>query len=207
MIHLPNQQAHFVHIPKTGGDFVTRFLLSNVPGARHESGGKHWPAAKHGINPRFQFAFVREPVAWFRSYYAFITRHYIIPNGKYPIFEGGMWHCMRCFEKYDYTSFGSFIDSVYDDQPSYYTRMIEWFTGPPDAHYMNFIGKQENLNDELGSVLKRLKLYHLVPKLLTAKPINTSPSKFPIDPVYGFLIESQESAIYDRFGYTKTYHE
>ena len=203
MLYIPSKRAMFVHVPKTGGDAIVKFMRDDVPGTDMVGGGKHWPAWKYNVMVDYQFAFVREPVSWFRSYYAFITQNYIKPFGSYPIFEAGTWHPMRCFEKYDYKTFGAFVESVYADQPSYYTRLVEWMTGPPDAHMMNFIGKQENLADGLSQVLRNLGFNHAANQCVHMKKVNTSKSKFKIDPFLVDLIQEQESVMYSRFNYKK----
>jgi hypothetical protein len=192
-------------LPKTGGDSISRFLCNNVPGAHHpHDSGKHWSSwKKKGLEGHYKFAFVREPVSWFRSYYAFIQQYYIKPHGKYPVFEAGMFHPMRRWERYDYSSFEAMVESVYADDPSYYTRLVEWMVGPQDAHMMNFIGKQENLSEDLGKVLKTLGLGHLIQKFPNAKRMNQSESDFNVPCGTIDLIHSQEHAIYRRFGYKK----
>ena len=114
---------------------------------------------------------------------------------------------MRCFEKYDYTTFNSFVESVYKDEPSYYTRLVEWMTGPANAGMVNLIGKQENLNRDLATVLKKVGLGHLENRALNMKKRNTSKSSFEIDPWIGQLIEDFETPMYRRFNYNKKYSE
>lgn len=207
MLYIPEKQALFIHIPKTGGDYVTQFLEgSKIPTRRPDmkgSGGKHCPDWMVRENVRFTFAFVREPVAWFKSYYSFITRYYISKYGDYPVFEEGKWHPQRRFEKYDYSTFDKFVQSVYSDEPACYTRLIECFTGPEDARKISFIGKQEKLNDDLGDVLELLG-YSIEEKRARKgdRRINASSSESVVASEETIqLIETQEKAFYRRFGY------
>jgi len=206
MIVLPRQQAIFVHVPKTGGDSISRFLLNNVPEARHSGGGKHWAPWMHEGHWRawFKFGFVREPVSWYRSFYSFINDYYIVPHGTYPEFEKGLYHPMRRWEKYDFSSFNAMVESIYKKEPAYYTRLVDWMLGPPDSRMINFIGKQENLKEDFTTVLCRLGLNHLEPKWKKQMPrINISPSNFKADPWIVQLIQDFETSIYNRFNYRK----
>lgn len=205
MIILPNQKAAFVHVPKTGGDAVTKFLLRQIPESRHSGGGKHWPRWMHrGIPPNFRtFAFVREPVAWYRSFYSFITQHFIIPHGQYPIFEPGMYHLMRRWEKYDFSSFENMVYSVYRDEPAYYTRMLEWMIGPEGSGMTNFVGKQETLSQDLSEILGHLGCREQAIRAKRTPRINSSKSKFDVSSEIRELIHSQEHAVYRRFRYRK----
>jgi len=205
MIILPQQKALFVHVPKTGGDSVSRFLINNVPGAYHSGGGKHWAPWMHneGYKNYFKFAFVREPVEWYKSFYRFIQSNYIIPNGKYPLFERGMYHPMRQWEKYNWRSFDTFIADVYEETPAYYTKLVEWMTGPENSRMLNYIGKQEHLSDDLGIILDRLKLRDLATKANNMPHINKSVGEFPVSAHSITMIQDQEHAIYRRFNYEK----
>ena len=205
MIILPKQKAVFVHIPKTGGDSVSRFLINNVPGAFHSGGGKHWAPWMHTNVPgiHFKFAFVREPVAWYKSFYRFIHNNYIVPNGKYPVFEKGKYHPMRQWEKYDWSSFDTFIECVYGETPAYYTKLVEWMTGPENSRMINYIGKQEELSMHLAFVMSKLSMGHLVVECKKMPHINRSVGKFPISDHTVAMIQKQEHAIYRRFRYEK----
>jgi hypothetical protein len=207
MIILPNQKAVFIHVPKTGGDSISRFLINNVPGAHHSSGGKHWASWMHENNgyPRwFKFGFVREPVSWYRSFYSFIQNNYIVPYGAYPVFEPGMYHPMRRWEKYDFSTFDKMVQSVLADDPSYYTRLIDWMLGPRHSRMVNFIGKQEMLKDDLAIVLDQLGLKKAADKCGSMPRINFSSSS-KIIPANRTILQiwDHENAVYERFNYVK----
>ena len=183
---------------------MTDFLMKNVSGAHIMGPAKHWPAAVHHQIPQFQFAFVREPVSWFKSWYSFIATHYLKPFGEYPKFEAGLWHPQRRFEKYNYKTFRDFIVSVYKDEPSYYTRMLEWYVGPENANVVNFVGKQETLRKDLITVLHLLGITHL-DNIVRHKPTTNSShsNEIKVDDDIKYLIHMNESSVYRRFNYSK----
>lgn len=206
MIILPNQKAVFIHIPKTGGDSVTKFLLERVPGARHAEGGKHWASWMHGndFSNWYKFGFVRAPVAWYKSYYSFITKNYIQPSGHYPVFERGLYHPMRRWENFEYTSFDTMVRDVYEYEPSYYTRLIDWMLGPIGSGMVDFIGRQEKLAEDLDAVLDRIGLKNLAGEFSNIPKVNKSGSQ-SIVPCGTSVdkIQSEEHQVYTRFNYNK----
>ncbi|HEY3646210.1 MAG TPA: hypothetical protein VGM16_12800 [Gammaproteobacteria bacterium] len=61
----------FIHLHKTGGQFVNRLLLEHIPDARRI--GYHLPRreAPEELKPLPTFAFMRNPWDWYVSWYAF----------------------------------------------------------------------------------------------------------------------------------------
>ena len=73
----------FVHLHKTGGQFINRLLLAHVPGARRI--GYHLPRseAPEAIRHLPALGFVRNPWDWYVSWYAF---NFMTPE-RNPIFR------------------------------------------------------------------------------------------------------------------------
>ncbi len=72
-------QALFVHVPKTGGTWVRR-VLEEAGLARGELGRAHATPDELRHEPHFRhadvvFAFVRHPLEWYRSYWAYRRKH------------------------------------------------------------------------------------------------------------------------------------
>ncbi|MGE5626406.1 MAG: hypothetical protein ACM3ZT_12760 [Bacillota bacterium] len=77
-------RLHFIHVHKTGGQFVNRLLLQHLPDARRV--GYHLPRSEAPADLRRlpAFAFVRNPWDWYVSWYAFNAAS---PE-RNPIFRG-----------------------------------------------------------------------------------------------------------------------
>jgi hypothetical protein len=73
----------FIHVHKTGGQFVNRLLLEHTPGAHRI--GYHWPRSEAPDELKMlpAFAFTRNPWDWYVSWYAFNVTS---PN-RNPIFR------------------------------------------------------------------------------------------------------------------------
>jgi hypothetical protein len=81
---IANDRLLFIHVHKTGGQFVNRLLLEHLPGARRM--GYHLPRSEAPAEQRDlpAFAFVRNPWDWYVSWYVFNAA---APQ-RNPIFRG-----------------------------------------------------------------------------------------------------------------------
>jgi hypothetical protein len=68
---IATRECLFIHLHKTGGQFVNRLLLEHLPDARRV--GYHLPRseAPDGLRALPAFAFMRNPWDWYVSWYAF----------------------------------------------------------------------------------------------------------------------------------------
>lgn len=159
----------FLHIPKTGGTWVTR-ALERLGLVRAEFGHMHadmdrvlqahlLPVGKssHGEqNARldseirkdtFKFCFVRNPIQWFESWWSYMDGLNWPSWGD--INDKNRWHPVRCFNHLKGLSFNDFVGGAETLRPGFVTEMYSRYT----SEGIGFIGKQETLVDSLVQVL------------------------------------------------------
>jgi Sulfotransferase family len=78
----------FAHVPKTGGVFVEQILVEHLGGQR--IGGRHETFRRLGLKeaPIVRALIVRDPVSWYRSYWAF-ARQVAKRNSAWPSWDDG----------------------------------------------------------------------------------------------------------------------
>jgi hypothetical protein len=110
-------------------------------GVPYFSGPAHVPP--HNFLPvlpdRFAFTFVRHPVTWWRSFWAYSEMNGW-PSSHEPferITRVCLWH-----------SYEAFMERVLNDMPGEYSRIVAWWT--EDMHR---VGRFENLAADLTSIL------------------------------------------------------
>ena len=143
----------FYHIPKTGGTWVKLAMRRSgleVGRAReHRRVGHPFGLKREHATPatvrdeykedRLSFCFVRHPVEWLRSSWAF--RYRTQGMGKTaPIHD--LW----------VDEFQLFVLAVLEHLPGYVTQLYQYYIGL-DADGIDFIGRQESLADDLVRVL------------------------------------------------------
>ena len=164
--------AVFLHIPKTGGTWVTQMLRDNGL-VRCRFSHKHadlqrvlesprlyryqnlkrcfrfGPNWYSGIPGAFKFCFVRNPLDWYQSWWAFMSQH-DWPNFA-PLDRNGVrqWHPTAELEDIQDNDFTRFLQNVMRTQPGFASRMFAAFATPET----NFVGRQENLVEDLIRVL------------------------------------------------------
>jgi len=170
----------FLHIPKTGGNWITEVLeingliKKNLP-EKHDTLEllkKRHPNLKYNKI----FCFVRDPLSWYKSWFQYSTAKNWRNWGKYK------WHPCKPLNGLGATTFNDFIKNIIDRCPSYVSNLYGLYTKDCD-----FIGKQENLEKDLIKVLEfdgELKLtgpvgvskdlnlrwnYHLKKKIIEAE--------------------------------------
>ncbi|MGH2852048.1 MAG: hypothetical protein ACRDLP_15715, partial [Solirubrobacteraceae bacterium] len=132
----------FLHMPKTGGRWVMGAMLAaGVPAVRPEGVPGHGNADEaREFADRFTFAFVRHPLDFWRSYWAFRMRDGWDPESNIDTAIAS-------------PDFDTFIAGVIERFPGEAGAVYETFVGTPERE-IDFIGRFERLADDLVSALR-----------------------------------------------------
>ncbi len=183
------RNCRLLHIPKTGGTWV-RTALKSAGTTLAESGYSHNILDESPGRGMFTIAFVRHPWSWWRSYWAHKRRC------KWDFQNRLDLHCMH-------NEFEQFMINVLDYHPGYCSEVFRSYVGPP-GHEINFIGKHENLVEDLVAALRRVGEPFDEAALRATRRINVGDyGAFPTqcsDEIRVRMIEAESEAI-ERFGY------
>lgn len=213
----------FLHIPKTGGTWVTRILrelgaMQCSLGHRHANwshllapgnqgaGRKAEYWLKRGLHLRtrprpFTFCFVRHPLDWYESFYSYKSQPSIDwePDGDFENID--RWHPNSVLNGLGKgKDFNEFVEAVFERFPGYVTALFSYYTLRP----VDFVGKQESLREDLVEVLHRLDFEFDADSILTSKRTNQSRAEseqLDWDPDLKEKVREAEWAGIVRFGY------
>lgn len=147
-----NDTIFFWHIPKTGGRWVLEALsrryarvgLSRVPRIPSEIKplslfGHHAPPSRvteELKRDRFHFTFVRHPLNWYISWWAYRIRRKESDKRHYA-------------DRFHDEILDKFINNMLDAHPNgFVTELFQLYVGP-QADQMDFVGRTENLVADL----------------------------------------------------------
>lgn len=151
----------YLHIPRTGGNWVTRAVCRAVKGVQEDQelrraynyfyghGGIDRATADGFVGDRFAFTFVRHPLDWIMSYW----RRRMITNWHPAGNHGNPW---EIFEECYSNDFNKFADKIIADTRCHgaVTRIYRALTEIKGECKVDFIGKQEDLVDDLIKALE-----------------------------------------------------
>jgi len=193
-ILLTNSDTLILLVPKTGSTWIRTVLeRSGIPhrhvGDRMYRG--HGNLLVHGRKNRAVACFVREPYAWYRSYWA--HRTHLGWRPKYLIDR----HCSN-------GDFGGFLAGCVRTFPGFLTTLFEEYAGSR-THAIEFVGRQESLADDLIRLLHSSGESFSEAHMRRTQRINESPpgGTCPED-VREMMCIAELSSIL-RFGYTSHY--
>jgi hypothetical protein len=219
--------AVFLHIPKTGGTSVKHVLehldLIKAPlGHMHSDWERSFwhdklhhdlkvaryifrrtvrsPRAQARIDPNcFRFCFIRKPLSWYESYWRFMqSQDWNWANWgdeKDPY----RWHPCAMVNRLGSPDFNTFISNVNRKRPGFVTELFGWYVRPG----ISFVGKMENLQQDLARVFSLMK-FDVDPLILSKARQNETPSSIPKpewDPALKRETFRLEYAGYVRYGY------
>ena len=190
MLILPN--SCFLHIPKTGGTWVTRAIeKSGIPTYDIRIDGDPHIGLGHVLcRDRFRFAFIRHPLGLYRSYWQFKMTYGW--DERNPLDQS-------CHSDH----FHTFVEQVLDRFPGFITTSLVGFLGE-DYEQVDFIGKYENLVDDLIKALRMAGEVFDEAGIRALAPCNVSnKEKYPAEFTPGLeqRIRESEQRILDKFGY------
>jgi len=178
-LYLPDHNALFVHLPKTGGSFVSH-VLRNVLDVRVERAGyKH--SHKDLVGPLrlkqrpFTFSFVRHPLSWYRSYWEMAMRR---PRRKrwHYYQRNTLWHPNWEIDPHlGSDDFATWIRNI-SQRGDYLYDTYQLYTGRDTRDEIDFVGSQERLLDDLCAVLDTIKVPYRRARLVALERINDSRS-------------------------------
>lgn len=179
--------AIFLHIPKTGGTWVTNYFKeTGMDHGNEELGleahiGSDRVREITGYTEDLAFCFVRHPLTWYRSYWA---------HRRIVSYRNGILDDIVDLPFYD------FLELVLQTRPGFLTRHFGIFT-----ERCRFVGKQESLRKDLDNILKYLRIPYNRKYLYDRPPENT----FKTDEKYSYNlaldIMKSEEKIVKKFNY------
>lgn len=202
--------AVFLHIPKTGGSWVTDALraqnliayqfghihadlnqaskhldigaaLSDVGGWAKRFVPMSWKKsrialrAKHRQRATYKphmpptFCFVRHPLRWYESFWRYMRGRAGDDWSQEPDLLHP-WHPCAPLRMLGHADFRQFVRNVNREQPGFVTQMYARYAQGETT----IVGKQENLVEDLGRILKRLAVGFDEHQLRQSERINVS---------------------------------
>jgi hypothetical protein len=185
--------AIFLHVPKTGGNWVTAVLRRNdlvdgYIGHKHANvdrllapvatrsgrvlGRLDLGRSHRRLKPKpFIFCFVRHPLRWYESWFNYMShpsRRWCDWGNERDLFD---WHPNAVLNGCGSPDFNTFVRNVVKKRPGYVTELFNSYAQPQ----IDFVGKQENLRLDLITVLETLALDFDQDLLLTHEEVGVSP--------------------------------
>ena len=219
--------AEFLHVPKTGGSWIYSVLESNnlvlsSIGHKHAdfdfslfpdrslSGREHILKAyqllrykfstknKAQFEQPFKFCFVRNPLNWYESWWKYMEgRNW---NNWGEVNSAKNWHPNSVLNGLGSSDFNEFIWNVIKERPGYVTELFFSYTKAG----ISFIGRYENLRQDLYDVLNILNFNIDHESLMNSQKVNVSKvlsSEVEWDPMLKETITKLELPAMIHFGY------
>lgn len=193
---LRTERMLFLHLPKTGGSYVTGALGAVMracaidfsrSGDRRERNGHAGLRSFEG-NELFTLAFVRHPLSWYRSFWSYRMR-----------IGWRMEHPLDRAARSD--DFGEFVAAVTERMPGYLGLLFGEFIGPAERP-IDFIGRYERLTDDLCEALSLAGESFDEQALRAYKPVNASDyERHPVhyEPDAAWRLALAERQVIERF--------
>lgn len=203
-----NNGSVFLHVPKTGGSWVTS-VLHDAGLVQREATKMHadldrfamWIASKnYRPGGRFLFCFVRNPVTWYESWFRFMSQPGIGWRDWGAVDSGFVgWHPNVMLNGVAHGDFDAFVRDVMRRRPGYATEMMGWYTKPS----ISFVGRQETLRDDLIEALGRTGIRIDEDRVRSAAPVLVSDAAPVVwDPKLKEEMARLEYAGLVRYGYS-----
>jgi hypothetical protein len=212
MALLLKNKAVFLHVPKTGGSWVTSILeRQGLIERRFAQGhadmdramrwfGRPWWRNRR---PTFIFCFVRNPLTWYESWFRYMShpeRNWMHfgqgGNDVHPIQRAWPHSLLNDCAAQD---FNEFVERAVRLHPGYVSELFSWYTKPP----ISFIGKQERLTEDLIRALRQSKLAFDEDAIRAASPVNSGDRTIKAlwDPALRNKVIQLEGEAFDRYDY------
>lgn len=228
MAFLLPQHTVFLHVPKTGGEWVRCFLgqqgliLKKFTGhadARTaaiefdrwfrltpEGLGKEfcwrlrYPKRPAPCEKPFLFSFVRHPLRWYESMFKYSRKRGWPYHGNQK-YSPVSWSALSWLNGIETESFMEYVCEVFRRRPGFLTDLYAEYTGP----MVGFVGRTERLTEDLEKIMEKRGI-KIDRRLMRKIPPQNVSSQEPLvwDSGVRKEIVLAENSIFQRYGYDPT---
>lgn len=190
--------AVFLHVPKTGGNWVIKVLgkknIKRMLKEKHADYNRFFFMEKqHARKKPFIFCFVRDPLTWYESWWKYMG----MDERNFKGWGYKPFHPCAPLDGCGDPDFNRFIEKCMKKRPGFVTELYSQFT-----KRANFIGKQETLLQDTLRLLRKLKIKHNDNRIMELGKINASePRPLKWDPQLRKEMIKLEYAGIVRYGY------
>ena len=213
MGYVVNKSTCYLHIPKTGGNWIKNLLInSGTKEIRTNKISKHATydllvgASSNRIFSRLSlnkinfFCVVRHPLLWYQSWFNYQHQEAWKDWGQSGTLHYRKWHCLSPLNMPKQDDFNEFIKIINQTSPGFLTYLYHSFTLPSGARVL----KNESLRDDLLNLNKEWNLGIKENLIISSDRINVS-KKSDISWTAKNVVETlqNESAIFEKYDYKK----
>jgi hypothetical protein len=165
-------KAVFLHVPKTGGNWVIEIfkkhdLFEKEFKHKHSDAGRMHVVEKNIFADKpFIFCFVRHPVTWMESWYRYQKKRKFKGWGK----TGNLYyHPCSIIDDCQDEDFNKFVSNIIDKVPGFVSNMYFQYT-----RHCAYVGSQEDLAKHTKIILEKMNViikpeFYLMPRMNVSK--------------------------------------
>jgi hypothetical protein len=185
-----NDRLLFLHVQKTGGSWIFRAMQAAGVELRAE-GSRHARLDEVHRKGRFTFAFVRDPVSWYGSWW----QHCRVID---PIHRAHAFITEWEPDRFVNLPFEQYLQGCMNWWPGFVSAFYRRYTGPPEEP-IDFVGHFERLADDLVLALRLAGQEFDEEALRAVPPVNVSAPTPPCSPEVREKLRVVERETYERY--------
>lgn len=207
--YLTKSRALFQHVPRTGGSWVEKAIdLCGIERVGWLEKQPPWLPRKHALlghyhrrplaRVEFVFAFVRHPIPYYES-----TWKWLRANGAEFMQKHWTWHPHMTAARHYHSDFNRWVEAMLNEEPLWYTRLIEQYVGPEGGEFVDWIGRTETMTVDLPVLLEslgyRAEVKRYRDELQALSNTNVIPERIDWSPGLPARVERAERSVIERF--------
>ena len=199
MVFSLDKSICFLHMPNTGGKWVTNILLKEMSFWSIDAGLYiHSPAIDKGRDCNYRFGFIREPVSWYTSLYRFQASPPKSSSEEYKFF----------FDKsLAADNINDYVENIRKHSHTYLKmeKMYRYIFSIGKRHECENIFKFENLAENLSTALKQggLDMDHIIENTKEKVNVSNYTLEEPMNESTKQYIYESCDEIYNKFNYER----
>lgn len=165
MRYIPEAKALFVHIPRTGGEFVERALeICGIETEKWEDAHPRSICTRHPLpmhlfpkrlaEVEVMFSFIRSPIDYYESVWKWMTK--FGPKKRPRLWRWWKWHPHRDAGLTYRPVFSDWVLEMTRCHPAWVSRLYDMYLGPPTGPIVHHVGLTQSVASDFVRIMGRI---------------------------------------------------